>query len=91
MYAIFVQKLQKMTAILTDKIKLQVELSFDEVLGFVEKFTPEQKQLLLQRLRMGAFREKWAQLAKKIKSPKFSEQEIQDEVKSYRKERLANA
>ena len=79
-----------MAAILSEKMKVQIEVTFEDVLGFIEKFSAEQKTLLLQRLRMDAFREQWGRLAQKIQSPGFSEQEILDEVKAYRKERHAH-
>ncbi len=70
-----------------EKVQIQFEIPFEQLLDFVERFSPEQKQILYEKLRMDAFRVKWEQLASKIKSSTISEEEILEEVKATRRER----
>ncbi|MEI6412039.1 MAG: hypothetical protein WCR52_21790 [Bacteroidota bacterium] len=72
-----------------ENVQLQVEIPFEQLLAFVERFSPEQKQVLYEKLRMDSFRLKWEQLASKIQSPGFTEEDILNEVKKTRQERHA--
>ena len=75
-----------------EKIQLEFEISFEQLLSFVERFSPEQKQILYEKLRLDKFRLNWARLASKINSPAFSEDEIMEEVKKVRQKRhVANS
>ncbi len=74
-------------ASVVENVQLQVEIPFEQLLAFVERFNPEQKQILYEKLRMDSFRLKWEQLTSKIQSPAFSEAEILEEVKATRQER----
>jgi hypothetical protein len=70
-----------------EKVQIQVEIPFEQLLASIDRFNPEQKQILYEKLRMDSFRVKWEQLGSKIQSPDFSEDEILEEVKATRLDR----
>ncbi|MDO8365610.1 MAG: hypothetical protein Q7T20_02350 [Saprospiraceae bacterium] len=71
----------------SEQVNLQVEIPFEQVLAFVERLNPEQKQALFDKLRIDTFRQRWERLSSKIKSPNFTEKEILEEVKAIRQAR----
>ena len=73
------------------KLKMQVEISYEDLLGLIQKLDTGQKILLFEDLRMQAFAENWFRLAGEIPQAGFSEDEILAEIKETRRARHANA
>lgn len=67
---------------------LNIEVSFDQLLGVLLQMPPEEKLLMAERLRASAAAEKWQSLSKKLPdAPQISMADIVAEVKSVRKQR----
>lgn len=67
---------------------LNIEVSFDQLLGVVLQLPAEEKLLMAARLRAAAAAEKWQLLSKELpNAAQISIEEIVAEVKSVRKQR----
>ncbi|MFN0214723.1 MAG: hypothetical protein ACKVT2_10745 [Saprospiraceae bacterium] len=70
---------------------LNLEVSFDQLLGMLLQLPPEEKILMAERLKAAAA-EKWQMLSKELPdAPQKSMEEIVAEVKAVRKERRQRA
>ncbi len=68
----------------TNAVKIQVEIPFDDLFSIIERLPEQQKLILFERLKMLAFKERWALLSKEIVSPGFTEEEIAAEIRAFR-------
>lgn len=66
--------------------KFIIELPFEQLLAFIEQCTIEQKQTIFERISKEVFVQRLEKIAKNVKKPYLSDEEIIDEVKKYRKE-----
>ncbi len=74
---------------ISPKLKLQVELSFNDLISLFDRLPSRQKIVLFETLRMKAFREGWLRLAKEIPQAGISDAEIMQEIKAVRRSRHA--
>lgn len=71
---------------------LNLEVSFDQLLGMLLQLPPEEKLLMAERLRAAAAAEKWQLLSKQLPdAAQISMEEIVAEVKAVRKLRHQRA
>jgi hypothetical protein len=73
----------------TKTLKMEVELSYDDLLDLIDKLSTNQKMELIESLKLKAFKENWLRLSNEIPQAGFSDAEILEEIKIVRTQRHA--
>jgi hypothetical protein len=82
-------KLKQFKMSATKTLKMEVELSYDDLLDLIDKLSTNQKMELIESLKLKAFKENWLRLSNEIPQAGFSDAEILEEIKIVRTQRHA--